>query len=151
MAQEVRFYHLQRQPLEVALPKLLERVRERGFKAVIKTADEAALEALDQALWTYDPASFLAHGTRAAGNAERQPIYLTTGEEVPNGAEILVLVGGAAAPADLSGFERCLYMFDGNDSDILAQARADWKRFNSEIETVSYWQQKREGGWEQVA
>ena len=151
MTQEIRFYHLQRQPLEAALPRLMERVLEQGFRAVIRLPDEARLKALDTALWTYDPASFLPHGTPATGNAARQPIYLTTGEECPNGATILVLADGAEPPPGLADFERCLYMFDGNDEDILARARADWQRFKELADSVSYWQQKPQGGWEQKA
>jgi len=142
---------LQRQPLEAALPRLMERVLEQGHRAVIRLPDAASLAALDRALWTHDPASFLPHGTADAGRAERQPIYLTTGEERPNGADILVLVNGAEAPADLEGVDRCLYMFDGDDADIVARARADWTRFKDLAESVSYWQQKPQGGWEQKA
>jgi len=151
MVQEIRFYHLQRQPLEAALPRLMERVLEQGFYAVIRLPDEARLQSLDAALWTYDPASFLPHGTVGADHAARQPIVLTTGEERPNEASIMVLVDGAEPPADLSVFERCLYMFDGNDPDVLAKARADWKKFKNRAESVSYWQQKPQGGWEQKA
>jgi len=151
MTEEVRFYHLQRQPLEAALPRLMERVLEQELRAVIRLPDTARLAAIHSALWTYDPASFLPHGTPEDGNAARQPIYLTTGEERPNNASILVLVDGAQAPSDLSSFTRCLYMFDGNDPDILARARDDWTRFKDLAATLSYWQQKPQGGWEQKA
>lgn len=151
MPREVRFYHLQRQPLEAALPRLMERVLDHGLKAVVRLADSETMARLDRALWVYDPASFLPHGTRESGRGKRQPVYLTTEDERPNEADVLVLVNGADPPADLAAFERCLYMFDGNDGDILARAREDWKRFKELAETVSYWQQKPEGGWEQKA
>ncbi len=146
---EVRFYHLERQPVEVALPRLLERVHERGLRAVVKLPDAALLERIDRALWTYDPDSFLPHGTAASPHPAREPIYLTSGDECPNAARVLVLVEAAAEPADLAPYERCLYMFDGRDEAVLARARAAWMRFRSVADSVSYWQQKPQGGWEQ--
>jgi len=60
---EVGFYHLTRAPLERALPRLLEKAREAGYRALVVAASEERVAALDALLWTYDPASFLAHGT----------------------------------------------------------------------------------------
>ena len=34
---EILFYHLERQPLEDVLPRLLERSLERGWKVVVQT------------------------------------------------------------------------------------------------------------------
>ena len=36
---DVAFYHLTRKPLETALPELLEKVVERGMKAVVRVVD----------------------------------------------------------------------------------------------------------------
>lgn len=146
---DVRFYQLERQPLEAVLPKLLERVLGAGMRAVVKVPDEARRDALDKALWVYDPDSFIAHGTAATGQGERQPVWLTTGDDRPNGARALVLVDGVEPPADLSGYERCLFMFDGEDEVALRRAREAWKRFRDAGGEVSYWQQKPEGGWQQ--
>src|SRR5690606_35835188 len=83
---EISFYHLTRQPLNKALPRLLEKVLAAGHRAVVLAGSDERVEDLDAALWTYDPDSFLPHGTRILGHAERQPIYLTTEEENPNDA-----------------------------------------------------------------
>ena len=48
-------------------------------------------------LWTYDEASFLTHGAARDGNAAAQPVWLTHQPENPNGATMLVLVGGIEA------------------------------------------------------
>ncbi|RMD87400.1 MAG: DNA polymerase III subunit chi [Alphaproteobacteria bacterium] len=149
MLAEVRFYHLERQPLEAALPRLLERVHERGLSAVVKLPDVDRVERIDRVLWTYDPDSFLPHGTAAGPHPDRQPIYLTAGDERPNGASILVLADAAPEPPALDAYERCLYMFDGQDERIVEAARAAWRRFASLAGTRSYWQQKPTGGWEQ--
>lgn len=151
MLEDVRFYHLQRQPLEAALPRLLEKVLQAGLKAVVRLPDSVAVDEIDKALWTYDPDSFLPHGTPESGHAARQPIYLTAGDETPNAPDIIVLVNNAPAPADLAAFKRCLYMFDGQREEIVARARQDWLTFKEKAPAVSYWQQKPEGGWEQKA
>lgn len=144
---EVSFYQLQLQPLEAALPKLLARVLQAGLRAVIRIASEERLASLDQALWSEDPASFLAHGGKDTPQPENQPIYLTLEEDNPNGAGVLVLVDGKMAD-DLAGYERCLYMFDGRSQDLKAQARRHWQEFRDAGHAVTYWQQTDAGGWE---
>ena len=77
-AMEIWFYHLQQQPLERALPALLEASLAHGWRVVVQAASEERLDALDEALWTYADAGFLAHGRARDGDAELQPVYLTT-------------------------------------------------------------------------
>jgi len=48
---EVRFYHLTKQPLEQALPDLLERVLGLGKKAVIKVRDADTVKTMSKHLW----------------------------------------------------------------------------------------------------
>ena len=50
---------------------------------------------------------------------------------MPNDAQVLMLVDGAVHD-DLSRFERCVFIFDGNDETALATARADWSRLKAE-------------------
>lgn len=147
---DIRFYHLQNQSLEQALPKLMEKVVEGGFKAVIKADSEAQLETLDKVLWDYDPASFLPHDKVGCEFPEAQTLYLTTQDDNPNNANILVLIDTVKSDA-VETYERCLYMFDGRNEDIVAAAREDWKRLKEGPHTMSYWQQREMGGWEQKA
>jgi DNA polymerase-3 subunit chi len=147
---EIGFYHLQRAGLDQALPKVLEKVVERGLRAVVLAPTDERIESLNAQLWTYGDRTFLPHGAAADGFAEDQPIYLTTTEENPNGATVLVLVDGAD-PAYLGDFERCLDMFDGRDDEAVAAARARWSARKDAGHEVAYWQQKPEGGWEQKA
>lgn len=144
------FYHLQRQPLEAALPKLLERVRSAGLRAVVRAASDEQVQNLNKLLWTYDPGGFLPHGAKADGNPAEQPIFLTITDENPNEAKVLVLVDGADSE-DVSGYDRCLYLFDGNDPEALGAARARWKRFRDSDIPAAYWQQSSEGGWQEKA
>ena len=112
---EVLFYHLEHQPLERVLPSLVERTLERGWRAVVQAGSEERVEALDTLLWTYREESFLPHGTRRDGNSAAQPVYLTSNEENPNGAGVRFLVDGAET-AELSGYDRVVYLFDGRDA-----------------------------------
>jgi DNA polymerase-3 subunit chi len=143
---EVLFYHLERQPLERVLPALLEKTLERGWRAVLQAGSEERLEALDTLLWTYREESFLPHGTRRDGNPAEQPVYLTLGDENPNGAAVRFLVDGAEA-AEPTGYERVVYMFDGRDGAAVAQAREQWKAARTAGCEVTYWQQSPEGRW----
>jgi DNA polymerase-3 subunit chi len=146
------FYHLERKSLEDVLPGLLERTRERGWRAVVQVGSAERMAALDTHLWTYSEPSFLAHGTAAEGHKARQPIYLTTEEENPNGAHVLFLVGGAM-PANwssplLAGLERIVLLFDGRDPETLDAARAGWRSAKEASHDTTYWKESPNGKWE---
>jgi DNA polymerase-3 subunit chi len=144
---EVLFYHLERQGLEKVLPSLVEKTLERGWRAVVQAGTAERLAAIDQALWTYKDDSFLAHGSAKDGHAADQPVYLTMGDGTPNGAGVRFLVDGAET-AEFKGFVRIVYMFDGNDADAVARARAQWTAAKSAGCPVTYWQQSAAGKWE---
>lgn len=144
---EIGFYHLRATALERALPRLLSKANESGLRAVVLTRSAEHVEVLNAALWTFDPASFLPHGSTRDGNAKDQPIYLTTEEENPNDATLLVLTDGVE-PAYLDRFDRCLDLFDGNDAGAVEAARARWRRLKDTGHNLTYWQQTPQGGWE---
>ncbi|CAN0155837.1 unnamed protein product, partial [Laminaria digitata] len=108
---EVSFYHLQRMPLEQALPKLLERTLERGVNALVLAESAERVAHLNDVLWTYDAGSFLPHGSADDGAPERHSVFLTTEEENPNDAGFLFLVDGGE-PSFLGDFHRVLDLFD---------------------------------------
>lgn len=147
---EVHFYHLQRQPLERALPVLIEKCIERGWRCVVQAASPERIDALDQLLWTYREDSFLAHGTDREDNVNEQPVLLTTREENPNASSVRFLVDGATA-SDLSTYERAIFLFDGNDPDAVDFARDQWKEAQGEGFQTIYWQQDTDGRWQKKA
>ena len=147
---DIRFYHLQRKPLERALPELLEKVLERGSRAVVMAGSEERVEHLTSLLWTYDDRSFLPHGSARDGFAADQPVYLTAEDENPNGAKVLVLTDGASS-ASVDAFEICCELFDGNDEEAVGAARARWTAYRDAGHAITYWQQTERGGWEQKA
>lgn len=143
---ELLFYHLTRRRLEQVLPELLEKTLQRGWKAVVKGGSEERIQQLNGDLWTYGRASFLPHGLKADGFADKQPVYLTTEDERPNNADVLFLVDGADT-GDVSVYARVCDLFDGNDEDAVQAARARWKRAKDAGHTLTYWQQSETGGW----
>tara|TARA_Y100000588_G_C13538448_1_gene620905 strand:- start:16 stop:468 length:453 start_codon:yes stop_codon:yes gene_type:complete len=146
---EIGFYHLEHSPLERALPKLLEKVVERGYRALVLAPSEERVEALNALLWTYQQRSFLAHGSARDGYGAEQPIYLTTQLENPNGASVLVLIDGAEYD-DSATFARCLLLFDGKDEMAVADARQRWHTSRDAGHDVVYWQQTPEGRWQRA-
>ena len=146
---EIGFYHLLSTPLERALPRLLERARAQGYRIVVRAASAERVEHLNAILWTYDEASFLAHGSARDGNPSSHPIWLSDGHDNPNDATMLVLVDGVEA-ADLASFTRCADFFDGADAAAVEAARNRWRRAGAAGHTLTYWQQT-EAGWEKKA
>ena len=144
---DVRFYHLRTTPLEKALSGLLVKALDGGMRAVVLAGSDERVEALCAVLWTFDPASFLPHGAAVDGSPDQQPIYLTTVEENPNGADLLVITDGIE-PAYLDSFDRCADIFDGNDPEAVTAARARWRRLRETGHTLAYWRQTAQGGWE---
>jgi DNA polymerase-3 subunit chi len=147
---EIFFYHLERQTLADALPKLLERSLERGWRATVQAASEERVEAINTLLWTYREDSFLPHGTMRDGRPTEHPIYLTAGEDNPNGAQIRFLVDGATL-ADASPYIRVAYLFDGRDETAVRSARAAWQEAKERGDDISYWQQDETGRWQKKA
>ncbi len=147
---EIRFYHLLRTPLERALPQLLERVMQRGWRAVVMARSTERVESLNGLLWTYNRDGFLPHGSAADGNAERQPVWLTEADENPNRANVLFLTDGAESSA-MAGYDLCCELFDGNDDAIVATARDRWRGYLDAGYHLTYWQQTERGAWEKKA
>ena len=149
---DVWFYHLQGSSLDRVLPALIERSLVRGWRVVVHATSPERVEALDAALWTYDPASFLAHGTARDGDAALQPVFLTEGSDNPNGAAIRFLLDGAEAlpmlGRDGDGYERVVLLFDGNEEGELGGARRQWSALRAAGHVVSYWQQNEDGRWD---
>ena len=146
----VDFYHLQKQPLEDVLPKLLEKAYASGQKTLVKIGTEERVDFLNGILWTYNDQSFLPHGSKKDGNVELQPIWLTSGEDNPNNAELLFLVDGAnIALENINNFSRVFNIFDGHSEEALNQARNFWKKIKTDGHECHYWQQTENGNWQE--
>ena len=147
---EVSFYHLERQALDEALPRLLTRVLAGGHKALVLADTDERVRHLNEKLWTFDPGSFLPHGMAGEDHEAEQPILLTTDETNPAKADILVVVDGAV-PQSMETYSRCLDLFNGNDDDAVSAARDRWKLYRERGYDVTYWKQDEQGRWEKKA
>lgn len=148
---EIWFYHLTRHRLDRALPLLLERCGQRGWRCVVQATSDERVTALDEALWTWSEDSFLAHGTARDGDEAMQPVFLTTSDENPNGAAARFFVEGSAITPALAAsrqYERLFVLFDGNDEAELQAARGQWSALKALNCELAYWKQNESGGWE---
>jgi DNA polymerase III subunit chi len=147
---EFRFYHLERRSMDQALPDILEDALGGGLRAVVQAPSREQVEALNERLWTYSDESFLPHGSARDGEPEAQPIYLTDGDDNPNGARLRVLLSGVRADAFVAGpYERVILLFDGRDEEAKAEARRQWSLLKAAGHAPSYWREGEDGGgWE---
>lgn len=148
---EVYFYHLTRSRLDQALPDLLEKVRAKPWRALVRGRDIEKLKQLDTALWQYKEDSFLAHGLIGENHDADQPILLTNQLDNVNHAEILLLADGAkTTPQEVALYTRVCLMFDGNTETELTAARTDWKALTDAGVPAQYWAQE-DGRWTKKA
>jgi DNA polymerase-3 subunit chi len=143
---EIGFYHLTRTTLPEALARLLGRTLDAGQRALVLCPDVASLKALDVALWSYPEPAWLPHGTSADGDADLQPVWLSTEPDAANGARFLFLVDGADTDRR-QGFDRVFDLFDGNDEAKVAAARDRWRAAKDAGHVPTYWKQGPKG-WE---
>lgn len=145
----VDFYHLQKQTLDEVLPKLLQKAYASGHHVLVKVGTAERVEFINNALWTFSDESFLPHGSRKDGQADNQPIWLTSENDNANNASYLFLVDGAEVDVKTAEkYERLFNVFDGNAQNLLEQARNLWKIFKDAGFEVHYWQQNIQGTWE---
>lgn len=143
---DIRFYHMITKRLEQALPELLAKAITVQPRIVVKAGSRERIETLDSLLWTYDAGSFLPHGYIRDGNEAEQPIWLTTEDDNPNGAQMLVLADGVTSP-HVKDYTLCCELFDGNDEDAVKAARARWSAYKADGHELTYFQQDEQGRW----
>jgi len=119
-----------------------------GLRVVVLAGSRERVEFLTDALWTWDAESWLPHGSAQDGEADLQPIWLTTEDENPNGATVLAMCDGAAS-SRIGEFDRCIDLFDGNDPEAVQAARARWRQWKADGHQLVYYQQNLNGGWEE--
>jgi DNA polymerase-3 subunit chi len=146
---DIGFYHLTRTGPDKALPQLLGRTLAAKQRAVVLCADAERVTALDAALWQSAEPDWLPHGTSADGDADLQPIWLTTDDAAPNGARFLFLLDGARSER-LGEFDRVFDLFDGKDEAAVQAARERWRAAKDAGHALTYWQQSAKG-WEKKA
>ena len=146
MVGRVDFYHLTRSSLEDALPALLVEASKDGRRVLVMAGSAERVAQLDAYLWTYQADSWLPHGAARDDNAGLQPIFLTDGDDNPNGATLLVLTDGVM-PSHPEEFDRCLTLFDDQDGPARAASRQLWTEMKAQGAELVYHQQDGAGEW----
>ncbi len=147
---DIRFYHLQKQDLDAALPAILQKAFQSGKNIVVRMRDDKEIERMNKHLWAFKPEVFLPHGSKKDGKADQQPIWLSANDDTPNDAKILILTQGKTEE-DLSPYDMCCEMLDGHDEQAITDARTRWKEYQAAGHDVTYWYQNETGRWEKKA
>ncbi|MCV2889269.1 DNA polymerase III subunit chi [Ruegeria aquimaris] len=145
------FYHLTRNPLEATLPVLLTKALGAGWRVAVRGGDPGRLEWLDEKLWLGADDGFLPHGMAGGPHDAEQPVLLTAGPELANGATCVMCIDGAAvSPEEVTALDRVCILFDGNDPSAVDAARGQWRALTGAGCTAQYWSEES-GRWEKKA
>jgi len=149
---EAYFYHLTRRPLEAALPMLLSKSLEAGWRVYVRGTSAEKLRALDEKLWLCADEGFLPHGLEGQDHEADQPILIGESSEASkNGAVCLICIDGApVASREVNQLERVCVVFDGNDPKSLEHARTQWKALVDAGCRAQYWSEES-GNWKKKA
>lgn len=142
----VDFYRLTRDPVERVLPTIATRILDGGDRLLVVAASAMQRQAIDEALWTLQPAGFLPHGNAGSPDEAIEPILLAGSLEPPavNGARHVALADGEWREEALQ-FDRVFFLFDDNHVDA---ARATWRALNQiEGAELHFWKQDDRGRW----
>jgi DNA polymerase-3 subunit chi len=152
---QVWFYHLEKRTLESALPELLAKTIDRGWRACVQTDSDERAEFLDVHLWTYDDGSFLPHACAVDPNPEQQPILIVTDALRSNEPQVVFFVDGARPKSwvadEISKLDRCILMINGKDDQNVARAREDWAAAKEAGHEIAYWRQDASGKWDRAS
>lgn len=137
----VDFYHLTRDPAEKLVPMLASKSLEVGKRVLLLSQDEGRCAALGNALWSDEPASFLAHDFAGSERQADQLILISDQCKPGNGASYIILSDGLWRD-EARTFERAFFLFTAEQID---HARTVWRDLTAdELVTPRYW--KQDGG-----
>ncbi|MDR6832261.1 MULTISPECIES: DNA polymerase III subunit chi [unclassified Sphingopyxis] len=142
----VDFYRLTRDPVERVLPVIAGRILGTGDRLLIVAAPAMQRQAIDEALWTLTPASFLPHGAAGSPDEAIEPILIagTLDPPPPNDARLVALADGEWRDEAL-GFDRIFLLFDNSRID---DARATWRTLSARADVDNrFWKQDENGRW----
>ncbi|MFH5774024.1 DNA polymerase III subunit chi [Paracoccus sp. NGMCC 1.201697] len=141
------FYHLTRSGPAQLLPMLIGKSLRAGWRVEVRGRDRARQAGLDETLWQGD--GFLPHGLAGGVHDPRQPVLLTVaGQPATNAPRCLIALDGAPVGGqECNDLDRVCIIFDGNDSEALDTARAQWREFKAAGVAAEYWSEA-DGRWE---
>ena len=149
--QQIDFYQIGQGGLEPVLLRLLKKTLAAKKKALILCPMPAA-SAIDDALWSHDAKSWIAHGMDDADGIEHCNVWISTDMAAnPIKAEFLFLLHGSV-PTAWDGIARSFYLFGGRSDAQLQQARDQWREWQGLAHSkLGYFSQNAQGGWDKMA
>ncbi|MGN3973590.1 DNA polymerase III subunit chi [Tsuneonella sp. SYSU-LHT278] len=123
---QLSFYLSGERPVDQVLPVIMRGAMAKGQRVLVVSGDEADLDRLSAAMWSTNPAAFVANGKASDAHADRQPILLSTRCDAVNGANVVALADGVWRD-EAERFERALVFFDEGKREAV---RAIWRLFD---------------------
>ena len=109
---QVDFYQIGEAGLEQVVLMLVKKTLAENQKALVLCPMPAA-GAIDTALWSHDPESWIPHGLDDANGVDYCHVWVSSDMAAnPINAKYLFLLHGSV-PAQWNGFTRCFCLFDG--------------------------------------
>ena len=148
---DVYFYHLTKSPIFTVINDLISKCMAKGWRIAIVGKQLKNLENLDIQLWESKDNIFIPHGLSNGINDDDQHVLLTINPIDYRTRQALIVIDDAEfIPSDFSHLERVCIIFDGNNSDSLAEARSKWALIAGNGIPAQYWSQAT-GTWEKKA
>ena len=143
---EVYFYHLTQTPLEVALPKILERALSADWSVELRIGIKAEEEPISDAIWKGPDESFLPHCSENNDKLHDYPIVLSK-SPLSEVRDCLIVVDQAELQEnEVEKFKRVCLLFDSKNEIELTNARETWKSLSDAGLKTSYWAEEN-GKW----
>jgi DNA polymerase-3 subunit chi len=124
---------------------ILEKCLKNSFKTFVQLENEDTKEILNKTLWTFAQKSFIPHGSDLDPSPEKQPIYISTKNECPIKANMLMLIGKYRL--DVGEYERVIIMVDGNSESDFKKAQEMREALKNLGHNIEYYRQNSAGGW----
>lgn len=146
---EAYFYHLTRQPMEVALPKLLGLALKQKWRVAVRGPSPERIDWLDERLWMEE--GFMPHGKAGGGFDADQPVLLSSNADFENDPVCFITFDGAeVVPEMVDQMTRTMIVFNGHDDEAVTVARGQWRTLTEAGVPAKYWSQEN-GTWEMKA
>lgn len=114
--------------------RLTQKVYSQGYKVFIYADNQSLINKMDNLLWTFQPGSFLPHGTNE--NTNNDPIVIGKTQPPETIHDVLINLAGTS-PDFFSSFDRVAEIVGGSESEKL-EARERYRFYRDrgyELET----------------
>lgn len=126
--QRVQFINLRQAGLALiqAVARLARFHQQAGRRVLILAGDQALARQLDQALWSFDPASFVPHALAGGPDQAEEPVLIAGQPDNLNQAQVLILASPPPGPPPKS-YELVIDFAPAGQGPELEAARRRYK------------------------